>query len=814
MLRTLLVPVCLLVACGGRVKEDVPVAGVAEAAIDLPVGTPMAGYTARLLGSGRPDSRSTPFTTGFAPTAGIQTRPAVKVIWLHNNDHHMVLAKVDLCYLADHVVEDVEAALSEALDQDMGGQVMIAASHTHQGWGGWNAHYPYFLGGDRHHPELDVRLVDSITKTALTAWESREPVALGVGWAKDWDPDDRIYRDRRNINNDLNMWGEPGEAAGKDPYLHVLRVDRTDGTPLAMAVTFGIHGIAVGEDSPMLSTEASGQIENAVQEQFDSPVLVMHLQGSGGDASPAGSGGRFDRLEDVGRKAVGPIMELYQDTPTSDAAVTIETSNGHEPQSLGDITITREGTVDWQYVQGVVPDGVIYAEDGSLLSPFDEFNAPNGAVFCGDERPQLPLPTVGSETYPYTSCVRADGMLKFLETSFDLPEESVPLPLPPSTVARTAAIQVGPLPVRDVDGTVSDQLIMGGFFPGEPTAVYGEQFRRRASESLGTERAWLIGYAQDHEGYLLVPEDWLLGGYEPNINQWGPLQGEYLMERMLNRAAEELGDGKHQKWKPESPTPTGYDRTFVATEVPERSPDAGQRLDAAPEMPLWTPDEMVVDLNIPATLPRVQGLIQMAWIGGDPRVDTPVVELQRQDGSDWVPVRTQGGRVLNDTFGDILLTWTPDPLREDVGPRTHRWWASWQAVSHFHDPAGMPLGTYRLAASGKSWTGSEDIWPWTTEDYQVSSEPFEIVPATITVSPTAGGYFASLEGPEDGYRQVALGGNAQGNNALTEPIIVTVDGVIVDAVVSVDSDRTRIEIAEGDVVRVEDAYGNVGEWVR
>ena len=36
----------------------------------------------------------------------------------------------------------------------------------------------------------------------------------------------------------------------------------------------------------------------------------------------------------------------------------------------------------------------------------------------------------------------------------------------------------------------------------------------------------MVGYAQDHEGYLLLAEDWLVGGGdEPGINVWGPLQG-------------------------------------------------------------------------------------------------------------------------------------------------------------------------------------------------------------------------------------------------------------------------------------------------
>ena len=54
-------------------------AGVGEAPLDLPVGTPLSGYTARarLLGGMAPDSRQSPHARAFAPSAGVQTRPLV-----------------------------------------------------------------------------------------------------------------------------------------------------------------------------------------------------------------------------------------------------------------------------------------------------------------------------------------------------------------------------------------------------------------------------------------------------------------------------------------------------------------------------------------------------------------------------------------------------------------------------------------------------------------------------------------------------------------------------------------------------------------
>lgn len=805
-----------LVACGPpRVEPGELTAGTAERPLDIPLGTPLAGYTARYVGVGRPDRRQSPFAPNFAPTGGVHTTPTAKVIWLHDATHHLVLVRLDVCYLADHVVEDVEAALSERLDLDLGGQVMIAASHTHQGWGSWDAHLTYFLGGDQHHPELDDRLVQSITDAAVQAYEAREPAAIGMGWAKDWDPDDRVYRDRRGNNNELAVWGTPGEATGKDPFLHVTRIDRLDGSPLAMTVTFGIHGIAVGEDSPMASTEASGQVEHAVEAAFDTPVTVMHLQGSGGDASPAGRGARFEKLEDVGRNAVGPILEVWDRIPTTDA-IALETSTGREPQDLDAITVTRDGTVDWRYAPGRRPDGVLYDESGALMSPFEEFQAPNGAAFCGSDSAPLPLPVVSADTFPYTSCVLADGMVDFIDQSFDAATGRAVSPIPSTTTARTAAVRLGPLPVVDIDGTVHDETISAGFFPGEPTALFGEQFRRRAGATWGDRRAWLVGYAQDHEGYLLIPEDWMVGGYEPSINAWGPLQGEYLMERVLERGALELGDGRHQPWEPEEAAPIAIDRDRVVPGTPEPTPDAGTRITTAPtedEVPLWTPDDLPVDLVIPDEVPRAQGLVQIAWQGGDPRVDRPVVHLERQRDGAWVPATTRSGEPITDRYGDILIAWTPDPLSAEDGPRSHRWWAVWQAVSHWHEPVGLPLGTYRLRIEGQHWTGTESAWPWTASPYEVVSDAFEVVPGALAVQAVEGGVEVWLPGPEHGYRQLAQGGRADGENPVGEDFVVEVDGAVVEPDVTERRQaRTFVALDLDGVteVVVTDAWGNVG----
>ena len=65
---------------GEIIKPGAVAAGVGEALIDLPVGTPLSGYTGRmrLLGGDAPDDRQVPHARAFVPSAGVQSRPLAR----------------------------------------------------------------------------------------------------------------------------------------------------------------------------------------------------------------------------------------------------------------------------------------------------------------------------------------------------------------------------------------------------------------------------------------------------------------------------------------------------------------------------------------------------------------------------------------------------------------------------------------------------------------------------------------------------------------------------------------------------------------
>ncbi|MEC9391290.1 MAG: neutral/alkaline non-lysosomal ceramidase N-terminal domain-containing protein [Myxococcota bacterium] len=828
----LIIPILLLVACGDKAEPErtpvylqagAPLAGVAEVDIDFPIGAPLGGYSNRCeyLGrSGTVDNRRNPYTQAWSSSAGIQTRARAQALWLNNGDQDFVLLKADVIYAYDALVREVERRLEAATGRAMNGRVVVSSSHTHNAPANYSDQYHFYLGGDRYNEEIFQRFVESLVTVALEAFESMEPAAIGMGIRDDWDPDDAVYADRRVENDTLQVWDDRPAGEHKDPRLWVLRVDTAAGEPLGVFYNFAIHGTVLGSDNAMVSTDASGHIEYAVADRFDTPVVVAHLQSSTGDATPRGVDQGYARLESLGELAADSIVDLWSQTPTNTQPIVLESVTHSIPEGLEKIRVTRDGTVDWYYPpyqMGKVIDGEIYNEDGSIRSPLDEFNAEFGGAFCGYDDPLIAAGTIGVNVYPYDGCMQVELVSWVIAGVFGLPADSIPLPLPSSTTAMTSSSRIGPMDILQPDGTVSTDDAFFGFFPGEVTEMFTEQYMRRAAAEVGADNVFTIGYAQDHEGYLLIPEDWLVGGYEANINVWGPLQAEHIMEGNLSMMQTHLRTNLLEPQDPNGEFPDlEYEQRDLPIQVPDETAAAGTAVTALPE-DMWVPLEVTVTVQPDPVLARVQGLAQFAWHGGDPAVDLPHVVLERFEDEAWNPVTTFSGRVVTDTLPDIITAHTPDPLYPWDAAQSHVWWAAWQPVSHGGDRVDVPVGTYRLHVYGHVYSGSEDSWPFTKTEYEIASEPFEVVPASITIEPSTGGFMASLRAPEFGYRLIDLEGSSMGHNPVRDAALswVMADGSIVpsELVGEVGDQRTHFEGAPpSDAVAVEvtDVHGNSG----
>src|SRR5438874_2787698 len=107
-------PLAPTARAGANVVAAPLMAGAADRVLDIPVGTALGGYTARagFLGSaGVVDARKVKISGTFNPSIGVETAPRVKAIALTAGDETVVILKVDIIYIYEGMVYDLEQRL-------------------------------------------------------------------------------------------------------------------------------------------------------------------------------------------------------------------------------------------------------------------------------------------------------------------------------------------------------------------------------------------------------------------------------------------------------------------------------------------------------------------------------------------------------------------------------------------------------------------------------------------------------------------------------------------------------------------------------
>lgn len=754
-------------------------AGFASGHLELPIGTPMGGYGARttvLGGKGASiavDGRVARFATRFIPSVGTHDVPRVDALALEAGGESLIVLRTDALLITETVVFAIERAIAK--DGSMRGRVILAASHTHSGWSNWIPSLALVPGIDSPRKDLFDKVVAVHADVARAAIAQLAPARIGFAVDPTADPKNEISHDRRTENDDI--LGPDGNTAGqdKDHAVWALRVDRSDGSPLAALLAFPIHGTRGGEHNPLVSSDAPGAIQRSLSQRLGYPVL--HLQGAAGDVSPGGPTGRTacpdsrrcldaPNLEVVGAMAADMFEGLIAGIQTHDKLALEVVTRSFYVGRAGIVTRPDGRELYYPPPGDYEADRILFDESGIIASPLDEFNAPHGAALCGKlgGGSLMPLPgTVGLGAY--ASCNDVERLAPSIAALYDLP--SVKTPVCDTTRATSSA-------VRFDTGSGSPLLLLS--VPGEPTAPFAAYLRNRSP--AGPDRTLLLGYAQDHVGYVLTAEDWLAGGYEPSINIWGPLEGEMVLDGIL--------EGAELAWTPEREDPERGTSRFTEFPFPE--------LPAV--VPVVTSDHGTVPTQAPATLflpdvtsplagaqpdalvPRATGVAHFVWLGGDPAVDFPHVIVEREtSGGVFEPVRDSRGEAASSAGGAVVLTYTPDPVNAQA-PAHHYYVATWQTVPpdtlSMNAPAlpySLPLGHYRLSVSGRARASTGTV------GYVVSSQTFEVVAASLTTAKAtrAAGNISitALLGNAPGMRALRVGSSDQ-NVPLLGPWNVTV----------------------------------------
>jgi neutral ceramidase len=226
-------------------------AGAAARTLVLPDAVPLAGYGARGPGN-RADGRLEP----------VEARAVI----LEADGGRVGLVVLDALLVSPDLRRAIAPAASE-LELDL---LVVAATHTHSGPGGYVDHWLAELSSLGWYREDVLPALADAGRGALADAAARlAPARVGSRLG----PAPPFSHNRRR------------EGGPTDPWLPVLRVDHAGGEPLATLFAFGSHPVALPAENRALSPDYPGSARRQVEGQRGG--LALFLAGPLGDQNPS-----------------------------------------------------------------------------------------------------------------------------------------------------------------------------------------------------------------------------------------------------------------------------------------------------------------------------------------------------------------------------------------------------------------------------------------------------------------------------------------------------------------------------------------------
>lgn len=263
---------------GARACQGPLAAGAAEVRIELPQGAPIGGFARLRYGS-----------------EGVRDPIGARALVLSAGGCRVAIASAEILL----VPEALQAAVRARLDDVPLDGLMLAATHTHAGPGGyWEDLLGERLGVGPYDPALRDRIAGALAAAVRKAAAAVAPARLSVGRGEA----PELVRNR---------------ACGpRDARLTVLRLDRPDGAAIAEVAVFAAHPTTLGQRNRRISGDWPGRFLAR-----GGHGLRLLLQGPVGDQSVALPGGAAVTPENYGDALSSAVDALRFGPPEASAAL-------------------------------------------------------------------------------------------------------------------------------------------------------------------------------------------------------------------------------------------------------------------------------------------------------------------------------------------------------------------------------------------------------------------------------------------------------------------------------------------------------------
>ncbi|MBZ5593283.1 MAG: hypothetical protein LAP39_13660 [Acidobacteriia bacterium] len=258
-MRLILVLVALLLAAVPSLAASLR-AGTAKADITPSGGVPLWGFESRLK-----------------PAASTLDPLFARVLVLEAGDKRLALVTLDLGRsFGPASVDQIRQSVKKSSGISC---LLVTASHTH----GAPVIQDQYKDGP---PAWERTALEKIERAIQEATNSLVEARIGTGTGAVY-----IGHNRLRVNADGTVsWFERNltriPTAPVDPTVSVIRIDRTDGSAMAVLTNYSCHPVVFGSDNLQYTADFPAATNRVVEAKFGSRTLSFFLQGAPGDINP------------------------------------------------------------------------------------------------------------------------------------------------------------------------------------------------------------------------------------------------------------------------------------------------------------------------------------------------------------------------------------------------------------------------------------------------------------------------------------------------------------------------------------------------
>lgn len=229
-----------------------------------------------------PDDSQQLLGYGARKSTGIHDRIYHRVVVMDDGNTRFVLVSSDICLVSPSEYDRVAALLERRLGIPPS-NFWWSVTHTHSAPELGPPGLAEAFLGERYTHVYDKAYTEATTAKLLDAVtdaiDRLEPARLSVGWGH---ANANINRRARRANGETYLGLNPDLPV--DRRIGMLRLERPDGSPIAIMANYAMHGTVIGGECTLISGDAPGIVADYVERE--SGATMLFINGAAGNIAP------------------------------------------------------------------------------------------------------------------------------------------------------------------------------------------------------------------------------------------------------------------------------------------------------------------------------------------------------------------------------------------------------------------------------------------------------------------------------------------------------------------------------------------------